>query len=101
MVPLRVPRVVLSWFLPTHRYLKKPLKLLVQLAFAEGVLDWREINEGPAKYEAVTAADIRRVANQYFAESNRSVAVFTRKDDGAAAKAPESAGARPGTGEDR
>jgi predicted Zn-dependent peptidase len=48
------------------------------LAFAEAVLDWREINDGPAKYEAVTAADIRRVANRYFAPTNRSVATYRR-----------------------
>jgi predicted Zn-dependent peptidase len=44
----------------------------------ETLLDWREINEGPAKYEAVTAADIRRVALKYFTEANRSVASFRR-----------------------
>jgi len=68
-----------------YRRLEDNMSLLVQLAFAEGVLDWREINEGPAKYEAVTAADIRRVANRYFAESNRSVALFRRKATEAAA----------------
>jgi predicted Zn-dependent peptidase len=49
------------------------------LAFAEAILDWREINEGPAKYEAVTAADVQRVANRYFKETNRSVATYRRK----------------------
>ena len=68
-----------------YRRLEDNMSLLVQLAFAEGVLDWREINEGPAKYEAVTAADIHRVANRYFAESNRSVALFRRKATEAAA----------------
>ena len=55
------------------------MSLLVQLAFAEAVLDWREINDGPKKYEAVTAADIKRVANKYFAPTNRSVAVYRRE----------------------
>jgi predicted Zn-dependent peptidase len=54
------------------------MSLLVQLAFFETLLDWREINESPRKYEAVTAADIRRVANTYFKPSNRSVAVYRR-----------------------
>ena len=62
-----------------YRKLENNMSLLVQLAFAEAVLDWREINEGPAKYEAVTAADVQRVANKYFAESNRSVATYRRK----------------------
>jgi predicted Zn-dependent peptidase len=62
-----------------YRKLENNMSLLVQLAFAEAVLDWREINEGPAKYEAVTAADIRRVANRYFKSTNRSVATYRRK----------------------
>jgi predicted Zn-dependent peptidase len=62
-----------------YRKLENNMSLLVQLAFAEAVLDWREINEGPAKYEAVTAADVQRVANKYFSESNRSVATYRRK----------------------
>ena len=62
-----------------YRKLESNMSLFVQLAFAEAVLDWREINEGPAKYEAVTAADIRRVANKYFKASNRSVATYRRQ----------------------
>jgi predicted Zn-dependent peptidase len=62
-----------------YRKLESNMSLFVQLAFAEAVLDWREINEGPAKYEAVTAADIRRVANTYFKASNRSVATYRRQ----------------------
>ena len=61
-----------------YRKLENNMSLLIQLAFAEAVLDWREINDGPAKYEAVTAADIRRVANRYFAPTNRSVATYRR-----------------------
>jgi predicted Zn-dependent peptidase len=62
-----------------YRKLENNMSLLVQLAFTEAVLDWREINEGPAKYEAVTAADIRRAANTYFKDTNRSVATYRRK----------------------
>jgi predicted Zn-dependent peptidase len=62
-----------------YRRLENNMSLLVQLAFAEAVLDWREINDGPKKYEAVTAADIKRVANKYFAPTNRSVAVYRRE----------------------
>ena len=74
-----------------YRKLENNMSLLVQLAFAEAILDWREINEGPAKEEAVTAADIRRVANRYFGETNRSVAVYRRRP--AAATAPAAEGA--------
>jgi predicted Zn-dependent peptidase len=62
-----------------YRRLENNLSLLIQLAFAEALLDWREINEGPAKYEAVTAADIRRVVNKYFKPANRSIAIYRRE----------------------
>jgi predicted Zn-dependent peptidase len=50
------------------------------------LLDWEEINEGPAKYEAVTADDIKRVAKSYFDETNRSVAIYRRNSEQVAAK---------------
>jgi predicted Zn-dependent peptidase len=62
-----------------YRRLENNMSLLIQLAFAEAVLDWREINDGPKKYEAVTAADIQRVAKKYFDPTNRSVAVYRRQ----------------------
>jgi predicted Zn-dependent peptidase len=61
-----------------YRRLENNMSLLVQLAFFETLIDWQEINESPKKYEAVTAADIKRVANKYFSPSNRSVAVYRR-----------------------
>jgi len=68
-----------------YRRLENNMSLLVQLAFYETLLDWRELNEMPAKYEAVTAADIRRVATTYFDETNRSVAIYRRAGAEAAA----------------
>jgi predicted Zn-dependent peptidase len=62
------------------------MSLLVQLAFYETLLDWRELNDMPAKYEAVTAADIRRVSKTYFDETNRSVAIYRRAGAEAAAE---------------
>ena len=62
-----------------YRKLQSNMSLLIQLAFNEAILEWQEINEGPRKEEAVTAADIRRVANKYFDATNRSVAVYRRK----------------------
>ena len=35
-----------------YRRLENNMSLLIQLAFSEALLDWEEINEGPAKYEA-------------------------------------------------
>ena len=65
-----------------YRRLENNMSLLIQLAFTEALLDWNEINEGPAKYEAVTAADIQRVANEYFTSTNRSVAIYRRQEEG-------------------
>jgi len=62
-----------------YRRLENNMSLFIQLAFSEAILDWQEINEAPAKYEAVTAADIRRVARKYFAPTNRSVAIYRRQ----------------------
>ena len=62
-----------------YRRLQSNMSLFIQLAFSEALLDWREINEGPVMVEAVTAADIRRVARKYFDPANRSVAIFRRK----------------------
>jgi predicted Zn-dependent peptidase len=61
-----------------YRRLENNMSLLIQLGFAEALLDWREINDGPKKYEAVTAADIKRVAGKYFRPTNRSVAIYKR-----------------------
>jgi predicted Zn-dependent peptidase len=62
-----------------YRRLESNMSLFIQLAFSEALLDWREINDSPAKYEAVTAADIRRVARKYFDSTNRSVAIYRRQ----------------------
>jgi predicted Zn-dependent peptidase len=61
------------------RRLESNFFLLVQLGYGEGLGGWEEINDGPKKIDAVTAADIQRVAREYFKETNRSVATYTRK----------------------
>jgi len=55
---------------------------------AEGEGDWREINEAGPKIQAVTAADVKRVANTYFTKENRAVAIYTRKPGMATQKEP-------------
>jgi predicted Zn-dependent peptidase len=45
----------------------------------DGLGDWREINEAAPKIQAVTAADVQRVASTYLTRENRAVAIFTRK----------------------
>ena len=69
-----------------YRRLENNMSLLIQLAFSEALLDWEEINDGPAKYESVTAEDIQRVAKKYFDETNRSVAIYRRDTEQVAEK---------------
>ena len=62
-----------------YRKLNSDMSILHQLIWNEGEGDWREINDANAKLQAVTAADVKRVANEYFTKENRAVAAFTRK----------------------
>jgi predicted Zn-dependent peptidase len=62
-----------------YRRLTSNMSILFQLIFNDGLGDWREINAAGAKHQVVTAADIKRVANQYFTKENRNVAIYTRK----------------------
>jgi predicted Zn-dependent peptidase len=61
------------------RKLTSNMSILFQLLFYDGLGDWREINEAGPRHQAVSAADLRRVVNQYFTKENRSVATYTRK----------------------
>jgi len=79
----------------SYRRLQSNFFLLIQLAQAEALGDWSEINKESAKVQAVTAEDIKRVANQYFDKTNRSVATYTRKAGATMAADPELA-ALPG-----
>jgi len=63
----------------SYRRLQSNFFLLVQLGLFEALGDWEYINEQPEKMQAVTAEDIRRVANEYFDKTNRAVAIYTRK----------------------
>mgnify|MGYP003872489549 CR=1 FL=1 len=77
-----------------YRKLTSNMAILFQLIFADGMGDWREINEAGPKYQAVTAAEVRRVAEKYLTRETRTVAVYTRKagaaeDPDLAALAPE------------
>jgi predicted Zn-dependent peptidase len=55
--------------------------------------DWRELFHQPEKVDKVTAADIRRVANKTFLETNRTVAYIAAPEPPkAASAAPASSG---------
>ena len=62
-----------------YRRLSSNFPILMHLIRNDGEGDWREINEAGPKIQAVTAADVKRVANKYFTKENRAVAVYTRK----------------------
>ena len=62
-----------------YRRLSANSHILYQLMVNDGEGDWREINAADPKLQAVTAADIMRVANKYFTKENRTVAIYTRK----------------------
>ena len=62
-----------------YRRLTSTFGILYQLIQAEGLGDWSEINNAGAKFQAVTAEDVQRVARKYFTPENRAVARYTRK----------------------
>jgi predicted Zn-dependent peptidase len=62
-----------------YRRLSSNFPIMMHLIFNDGFGDWHEVNEGAAKIQAVTAADVKRVANKYLTPQNRTVAIYTRK----------------------
>ncbi len=84
---LELQKVKNQFAAASFRGLKSNFFLMVQLGYGEGLGAWEEINNGPQKIKAVTAADVQRVAKTYFSAQNRSVATYTRKA-GAAPEAP-------------
>jgi predicted Zn-dependent peptidase len=74
-----------------YRRLSANFPILQQIIYYDGEGDWREINDAAPKIQAVTAADVKRVANEYFTKENRVVAIYTRKAGTAPAEKPEAA----------
>jgi predicted Zn-dependent peptidase len=62
-----------------YRRLSANMPILHQLIQNEGEGDWREINDAGPKIQAVTAADVQRVARKYFTMENCFVGIYTRK----------------------
>jgi predicted Zn-dependent peptidase len=65
------------------RRLQSSFGLMVQLLLRDNYRSWETINTDPARLQAVTADDIRRVANKYFSPENRTVAIYYTKSSGA------------------
>jgi predicted Zn-dependent peptidase len=72
----------------SYRRLSSPFAIFIQLISYDGAGDWRLINTLPELADAVTAADLQRVAREYLTKENRTVATFLRKE-GAAPEDPE------------
>jgi len=62
-----------------YRRLSSNFAILMQLVRNDGEGNWREINEAGPRLQAVTAADVQRVAKTYFTKENRNVATYLRK----------------------
>jgi len=62
--------------------------ILMQLIQNDGLGDWQEINNAGARIQAVTAADLKRVAGKYFVKDQRNVLIVTRKKGASASAAP-------------
>ena len=62
-----------------YRKLTSNFAILMQLILNDGFGEWKEVNEAAPKIQAVTAADVKRVANKYLTKENRTVATLVRK----------------------
>jgi predicted Zn-dependent peptidase len=61
------------------RRLQSGFSLMEQLLMYDAYRGWRTINTDPPLLQAVTAADVQRIAAKYFAPDNRNVLVLNRK----------------------
>jgi predicted Zn-dependent peptidase len=77
------------------RRLESPFFLMLQLLWYEGTGDWTYLNDWAEKTLAVTAADVQRVAREYFAPENRAVGLYHRKAGTAAEELPPEVAALP------
>jgi hypothetical protein len=67
------------------RSIQSNFGLMVQLLLRDNNRGWETINTDPARHQAVTPEDVRRVANTYFKPENRTIAIYytKKKADGA------------------
>jgi predicted Zn-dependent peptidase len=86
--PEELQKVKNNFAAAEYRKLSSNYPILMHLIRNDGNGDWREINEAAPKIQAVTAADVQRVASKYLTKENRTAAVYTRKPGTATQKQP-------------
>ncbi|HET7291421.1 MAG TPA: pitrilysin family protein [Vicinamibacteria bacterium] len=64
-----------------YRRLLQPLSIMQRLLVYDALGDWRYLGTAALETDAVTAADVQRVAREYLAPDARTVGVFRRKGD--------------------
>ncbi len=64
----------------SYRRLQSRFFLLLQLLIYDAQGDWHELNEMPARIQAVTAGDIQRVVKTYFTPEDRNIMWYSRKE---------------------
>ncbi|MBA3441886.1 MAG: insulinase family protein [Pyrinomonadaceae bacterium] len=74
------------------RRLQSNFALMVQLLLRDSNRGWETINTDPARVQAVTAADLQRVANTYFKPENRTAGIYYTKKIAATEEDPLLAG---------
>lgn len=77
--PEELQKVKNNFAASEYRRLTSNMAILMNVIQYDGRGDWEEINEAGPKVQAVTSADLKRVANTYFTKENRTVATYTRK----------------------
>ncbi|MCS6897276.1 MAG: insulinase family protein [Nitrospira sp.] len=88
VTPKELERVINNLDADMVRALRSNSGLASQLAMYQAVAgDWRYILRSRDQVAAVTAADVQRVATQYFTKTNRTVGVLVKKPSGNVAAA--------------
>lgn len=76
------------------RRLSSQFFIALQLMYYDGLGDWRYLNTYAEEVDRVTAADLRRVAQETFTRENRTVGVFLRKAAAAATEPSREGGGK-------
>ena len=75
-----------------YRGLQSSFYLLLQLLIYDNAGDWQYLNTWADRTLEVTEADVKRVAQTYFAGTNRAVAIYLRQEGAVAEEFPQAVG---------